>query len=110
VPVQNLVVAGKSGAGKQPRIDVLTEKYGLVQLSTGNIFREYLGVFKKVREGARSDGLFDVQTGVFAANEAIAAALEGTCAVAGVPVDAAVLGFKVAQYVDRRLFDPDAST
>ena len=37
--VQNIVVAGKSGAGKQPRVDVLVQTYGLRQLATGNIFR-----------------------------------------------------------------------
>ncbi|HEY5960868.1 MAG TPA: hypothetical protein VIV60_30140, partial [Polyangiaceae bacterium] len=31
VVVQNIVVAGKSGAGKQPRIDVLVERFGLTQ-------------------------------------------------------------------------------
>ncbi|MHC4885637.1 MAG: hypothetical protein ACYTGH_11185 [Planctomycetota bacterium] len=46
--VQNVLVMGKSGAGKQPRIDVLLEEFGLTQLSTGNIFREYLGRFNAI--------------------------------------------------------------
>jgi adenylate kinase family enzyme len=46
--VQNILVMGKSGAGKQPRIDVLVKEFGLVQLSTGNIFREYLGKFNEI--------------------------------------------------------------
>jgi adenylate kinase len=110
MPPQNIVVTGKSGAGKQPRIDVLIEKYGLVQLSTGNIFREYLGAFKKVREGAKVDGFFDPATGRFAPDEAIADALGTACAATGVALEAAVLGFKAAQYVDRGLFVPDAIT
>ena len=36
--ITNIVVTGKSGAGKQPRIDVLLREFGLKQLSTGNIF------------------------------------------------------------------------
>lgn len=45
---QNILVMGKSGAGKQPRIDVLAAEYGLEQLSTGDIFRHYLGLLKKL--------------------------------------------------------------
>ena len=56
--VQNIVVAGKSGAGKQPRIDVLLAEYGLKQLSTGNIFREYLGAYGKIREKVSVDHLW----------------------------------------------------
>ncbi|MBT3582827.1 adenylate kinase [Candidatus Woesearchaeota archaeon] len=40
--VKNIIVAGKSGAGKQPRIDVIAEELGLKQLSTGTIFRDIL--------------------------------------------------------------------
>jgi adenylate kinase family enzyme len=106
--VRNIVVAGKSGAGKQPRIDVLLETYKLKQLSTGNIFREYLGAFGKVREGAKTDGLW--QDGKFAPDDRIRAALAPACKGTGVEPDAAVLGFKAAQYVDRGLFVPDDIT
>ena len=87
--VQNIVVAGKSGAGKQPRVDVLVQAYGLRQLATGNIFREYLGTFNKVRASAKTDGLWSE---------------------AGFAADAAMLGFKAAQYVDRGRFVPDEIT
>jgi len=106
--VQNIIVAGKSGAGKQPRIDVLVSTYGLRQLSTGNIFREYLGAFAKVREKAKTEGLF--VDGVFASDEKIGEALEASCKEAGVAVTSAILGFKAAQYVDRGLFVPDDIT
>lgn len=106
--IRNLVVAGKSGAGKQPRIDVLVQAYGLTQLSTGNIFREYLGAFKKVRANVTTDGLW--VEGRFAPDADLATALAPACAAAGVDVDAAVLGFKAAQYVDRGLFVPDDIT
>ena len=40
--VDNIIVTGKSGAGKQPRIDVLVKELGLKQLSTGVMFRELM--------------------------------------------------------------------
>ena len=46
--VENILVMGKSGAGKQPRIDVLIEEFGLKQLSTGDIFRSYLSAFDEI--------------------------------------------------------------
>ena len=72
--VQNIIVAGKSGAGKQPRIDVLLAEYGLKQLSTGNIFREYLGAYGKVRELIKTDHLW--RDGVFASDRDISAVIE----------------------------------
>ncbi|MDP7422891.1 MAG: nucleoside monophosphate kinase [bacterium] len=45
--VQNILVMGKSGAGKQSRIDVLLEEFGLEQLSTGEIFRYYMRIFNE---------------------------------------------------------------
>jgi adenylate kinase family enzyme len=106
--VQNIVVAGKSGAGKQPRVDVLVEAYGLRQLATGNIFREYLGTFNKVRANVKTDGLWVDDK--LASDAAIRQALAPACAQAGVDVDGAVLGFKAAQYVDRGRFVPDEIT
>jgi adenylate kinase family enzyme len=106
--VQNIVVAGKSGAGKQPRVDVLVQTYGLRQLATGNIFREYLGTFNKVRGDAKTDGLW--ADGRFAPDDKIVAALTPAASKAGVDVNGAVLGFKAAQYVDRGLFVPDDIT
>ena len=106
--VQNIVVAGKSGAGKQPRIDVLVETYGLTQLSTGNIFREYLGHYGKVRDSVQVDGLWSDQG--FASDAQILSALEAAAQAKSIAPEAAMLGFKAAQYVDRGLFVPDSIT
>jgi len=108
VTVQNIVVAGKSGAGKQPRIDVLVEAYHLTQLSTGNIFREYLGHYGKIRESVNVDGLWSEAS--FAPDATILAALTPAAVKNGVAPEAALLGFKAAQYVDRGLFVPDSIT
>lgn len=104
----NVVVAGKSGAGKQPRIDVLVEQFGLRQISTGNIFREYLGAWKKLGyQGTPEDFWRD---GAFAPAEELRATLAPLCAEKGVAVEAAILGLKAARYVDQGLFVPDDIT
>ncbi len=106
--VSNIVVAGKSGAGKQPRIDVLVETYGLHQLSTGNIFREYLGAFAKIRDQVKTHGLFGDEG--FADDGVIGERLAQASEAASIPLGSAVLGFKASQYVERGLFVPDAIT
>ena len=108
VTVQNIVVAGKSGAGKQPRIDVLLAEYGLKQLSTGNIFREYLGAFNQLRDRVNADHLW--LDGTFASDAEIEATLQAAAVAANVKVESAVLGFKAAQFVDRGKFVPDDIT
>ncbi|MGC4070692.1 MAG: nucleoside monophosphate kinase [Polyangiaceae bacterium] len=106
--VQNIVVAGKSGAGKQPRIDVLVQTYGLAQLSTGNIFREYLGQFGKIRDAVSVEGLFVEDE--FVDDAVIRERLADAAQAKGVSVEGAILGFKAAQYVDRGRFVPDSIT
>jgi len=108
VEIQNIVVAGKSGAGKQPRIDVLLAEFGLKQLSTGNIFREYLGAFSKIRSQVSVDGLW--KDGDMADDTVIDAALAPAAQAAGISIESARLGFKAAQYVDRGKFVPDNIT
>jgi adenylate kinase len=108
VEIQNIVVAGKSGAGKQPRIDVLLSEFGLKQLSTGNIFREYLGAYGKVRDQVSITDLW--KDGVFASDAVIRKAFAAAATGAGILGESAVLGFKAAQYVDRGKFVPDDIT
>ncbi len=106
--VQNIVVGGKSGAGKQPRIDVLLAEYGLKQLSTGNIFREYLGAYNKLRDQVSTGHLW--LDGAFASDDAIQATLAPAAAAVNVKVESALLGYKAAQFVDRGKFVPDDIT
>ncbi len=108
--MQNIVVTGKSGAGKQPRIDVLVSEFGLSQLSTGNIFRHYLGVFKSLGHERSPESYWDAAADGFVPDAAIRAALEPACAAKGIPVDDAVLGLKAARFVDAGLFVPDSIT
>ncbi len=106
--IDNIVVAGKSGAGKQPRIDVLVAEGGLRQLSTGNIFREYLGAYNKLGFEGRPDDFRDGDG--FVADERILAALKALCESAGVDPAAALLGFKAACFVNEGRFVPDSLT
>ena len=46
--VNIIVVTGKSGAGKQAIINVLEDEFQLKHLSTGDIFREYLGLLNRL--------------------------------------------------------------
>lgn len=107
--VDNIVVAGRSGAGKQPRIDVLVRELGLVQLSTGNIFREFATAFDS--SGFKGDiGVFyDPGKGSFLPDPAIGAALvkELPSLKDARPV---VLGLKAKYFMNRGLFVPDTIT
>ncbi|NMB76456.1 MAG: hypothetical protein GYA21_15165 [Myxococcales bacterium] len=106
--IQNIVVAGKSGAGKQPRIDVLLSEYKLTQLSTGNIFRQYLGAWAKVRE--RVDRSVLLVDGTFAPDDRIREALLRPAREAGVEPEDARLGFLAGHFVDAGKFVPDPIT
>jgi inosine triphosphate pyrophosphatase len=59
--VNNIIVTGKSGAGKQPRIDVIAEELGLKQLSTGSMFRDLMSKDTPLAQEVKSfvnNGLF----------------------------------------------------
>lgn len=108
--MDNIVVTGKSGAGKQPRIDVLTAEFGLTQLSTGNIFRHYLGVYKKLGHNKTPESYWDTSKNNFVDDAIIQADLESLCQQQSVLVQDAILGLKAARFVDAGLFVPDTIT
>lgn len=104
---ENIIVMGKSGAGKQPRIDILTENFGLKQLSTGDIFRSYLGLFNKLGFEGDLSRFYDPENKCFIPDDDIKKAL-------GVSMkdnaDDIVLGMKARYFVNRGLFVPDNIT
>ena len=53
--INNIIITGKSGAGKQPRIDVIADELGLTQLSTGSIFREFIKAYKDGKKTKEAD-------------------------------------------------------
>ncbi len=104
---ENIIVMGKSGAGKQPRIDVLTETFGLTQLSTGNIFRTYLGFFNELGFKGSLTRFYDVFSNTFIKDSEIKEALD----ISDHPnADNIVLGLKARHYVNQGLFVPDEIT
>jgi adenylate kinase len=103
----NIIVMGKSGAGKQPRVDVLTRWFGLKQLSTGDIFRHYLGLFGNLNYTGDLADFYDADKGDFIPDEEIQVKLD----IAGQPTaEALVLGLKAKYYVNQGLFVPDRIT
>jgi len=101
--VTNVIVTGKSGAGKQPRIDVLVEEYDLEQLSTGNIFRAYLGSFDKFGYDGDISQFWDEENERFVSDEKIAEDI-------GTDEEKIILGLKAKYFVDRGKFVPDRIT
>jgi adenylate kinase family enzyme len=106
--VDILLVMGKSGAGKQPRIDVLTAEFGLEQLSTGNIFRDYLGKFDAIGFDGDIRSFFDETAGTFLPDAEIRARLGGR--IEGRDPADVVLGLKAKYYIESGKFVPDAIT
>lgn len=99
----NVIVSGKSGAGKQPRIDVLVEEFGLEQLSTGNIFRSYLGKFNEYRYDGDLEIFWSDDGQRFIPDDKIAHGL-------GTDSEDVILGMKAKYFVDKGLFVPDYIT
>ncbi len=99
----NVIVTGKSGAGKQPRIDVLVEEYALEQLSTGNIFRSALAAFDDHGYDGSLERFWDASAEAFVSDDEIMDALDTD--------DATVtLGLKAKYFVERGLYVPDHIT
>lgn len=98
---------GKSGAGKQPRINVLVEEFGLKQLSTGDIFRTYLRCFNALGYDGDLNQFYNESAGQF---------LEETEIMERLGVNNQnnagdiVLGLKAKYFVDQGKFVPDSIT
>lgn len=112
--IRNIVVTGKSGAGKQPRIDVLVEQFGLTQLSTGNMFRHYLGVFNSIEYPGALDDYWSAENGDFIPDNEIREKLEGflqgssnDVELKTINMDDLILGLKAKYFVEKGLFGPD---
>jgi len=101
--ITNVIVTGKSGAGKQPRIDVLVDEYDLEQLSTGNIFRSYLGSFDEYGYDGDISQFWNEEEERFVSDEEIAEEI-------GTEEESVLLGLKAKYFVDRGKFVPDRIT
>ena len=107
--IHNIIVTGKSGAGKQPRIDVLINEFGLTQLSTGNIFREYVGAFDG--SGFRGDleVYYDDINDTFVKDEVIEAAIKEQLPDLD-DIRQVFLGLKAKYFMNSGRFVPNSST
>ena len=103
---QNIVVMGKSGAGKQPRIDVLVKEFGLKQLSTGDIFRHYLGLLPKLGLTMTMSDLEDPESGKLLGERALGEMLAPYTS-SKEELQELLLAVKAKYYVDSGLFVPD---
>ncbi len=105
----NIVVTGRSGAGKQPRIDVLVNELGLTQLSTGNIFREFVGAFDSSDYKDDIGVFFDQAKGMFVPDKVMEAALRKALPTLK-EIKPVILGLKAKYFMNRGLFVPDTIT
>ncbi|RKX87564.1 MAG: hypothetical protein DRP70_08185 [Spirochaetes bacterium] len=106
--IDNILVMGKSGAGKQPRIDVLIAEFGLEQLSTGDIFRSYLKAFDEIGFDGNILDFFNTETDDFISSEIIEQQLKTY--LSGRKFKDVLLGLKAKYYVSNGLFVPDSVT
>lgn len=106
--IQNVLVMGKSGAGKQPRIDVFVEEFGLRQLSTGDIFRSFLKAFNKIGYPGSVDDFHDNWAREFLPDKAIRKIIKPY--MEGRNFNDVLMGIKAKYYVSNGLFVPDSVT
>ncbi|MEA3558123.1 MAG: nucleoside monophosphate kinase [Candidatus Thermoplasmatota archaeon] len=107
--IQNIIVAGKSGAGKQPRIDVLVNEFGLTQLSTGNIFREYVGIFDRSGFEGDLERFYDAEKDTFVPDQEIIHAIKEQVEDLDDPRPV-MLGLKAKYFMNTGKFVPNNST
>jgi adenylate kinase len=107
--ISNIIVTGKSGAGKQPRIDVLVNEFGLTQLSTGNIFREYVGAFDSSGFSGDLERFYDAENDTFVPDEEIEAAIKEQLPEVE-EVRPVLLGLKAKYFMNSGKFVPNNST
>ena len=107
--INNIIVAGKSGAGKQPRIDVLTEEFGLTQLSTGNIFRDLSGKFDDSGFEGDLERFYDSEKDTFVPDEEIARAIKEQLPETE-EIRTILLGLKAKYFMTSGKFVPNHST
>ena len=106
--ISNILVMGKSGAGKQPRIDVLAKEFGLKQLSTGDMFRSYLKKFNSIEFEGDVRQFYDEASKTFAPDAEILERL-GPVAEWDDP-EGVLLGLKAKFFVESGKFVPDSIT
>ena len=105
---ENILVMGKSGAGKQPRINVFIREFGMEQLSTGNIFRSFMKTFNNSGYEGDINQFFDTKTNDFISNNEIKKIIGSS--VDNSNIEDIILGLKARYYVSGGHYVPDSLT
>ena len=108
--IENILVMGRSGAGKQPRIDVLLEEFALEQLSTGDIFRHYMGVFNNIDHKGSLDIFWDEKGNWFLDDETMIKMIAHGAGKEYENIPELILGLKAKYFVDNGRYVPDRIT
>jgi adenylate kinase len=103
---QNILVMGKSGAGKQPRIDVLVKEFGLEQLSTGDIFRHFLNLLRDFHHQFTEAEVKDIWGELLLPDPRIREILSRYSS-SEEEMEELFLGVKARYYIRKGLFVPD---
>jgi len=106
--VSNFLVMGKSGAGKQARVDVLVREFGLEQLSTGDLFRLHLNKFDEIYFDGDLREFYSEETETFLPDEEILWKL-GPVAEWEDP-SGILLGLKAKYFIETGRWVPDELT
>ncbi len=104
----NILVMGKSGAGKQPRVDVFISDFGLKQLSTGQIFRSFMKIVKKSAWEGDSNQFYDKKLQSFISDTDIKEILGSK--IDDSIIDDFILGLKADYYIKNGYYVPDKLT
>ena len=99
---------GKSGAGKQPRIDVFTSYFGLTQLSTGNIFRSFMKIFNDSGYKGDINQFYNENKNEFIEDKKIEKTIGSS--INDSDFDDFLLGLKAHYYVSNGKYVPDSLT
>jgi adenylate kinase len=106
--IDNILVMGKSGSGKQPRINVFVDEFGLEQLSTGDIFRSYLKAFDRIGYPGNIGEFYDDWSKEFLPDSVIKTKIFNY--LKGHNSNDVLMGIKAKYYVSNGQFVPDSLT
>ena len=104
----NILVMGKSGAGKQPRINVFIREFGMEQLSTGNIFRSFMKAYNNSGYEGDLNQFFNTETNDFISDNEIKNIIGPS--VDNSNIEDIILGLKARYFVSGGHYVPDSLT
>ncbi len=104
----NILVMGKSGAGKQPRVDVFESDFGLKQLSTGHIFRSFMKIVNESAFEGDINQFFNPKLHSFISDAEFKVVLSSK--IDDSVMDDFILGLKAEYYIKNGNYVPDKLT